>query len=231
MAKRKLILFGATHAVRVHGYVLTHDSDYEVAGYTVDAAYCTAPTVHGRPLVPFEEIERHFPPDAYDLGLPITYHHGLNRLRMDRFASAKAKGYTLARWVSSRAVTWPDLVVGENSFVHEGCVIQPGVVIGDNVIVAPGAMLGHDCQVAAHAFIGPRAALLGTTTVGERCVVGANATVRDGVRLGPGSVVGAAALVTRHVPADTVLLGTPAEPIPGTSDELAFLFAALPPEE
>src|SRR3546814_4532198 len=58
----------------------------------------------------------------------------LNRLREDKYHSAKAAGYRLASYVCSRSVVWPDLSVGDNCFILENQTIQPTVKIGNNVM-------------------------------------------------------------------------------------------------
>ena len=47
----------------------------------------------------------------------------------------------------------------------------------------------------------------------EDCWLGAGAVVIDGVRVGKGSVVAAGAVVTRDVPAYSIVAGIPARPV------------------
>lgn len=223
----KVVLFGATIGVEVYHHLLTWDSPWEVVGFTVNERFLPGPEFLGLPLVPFERLEDTFPPDSCRLGIPITYHHRANHLRAERFEEARQRGYQFIHHVCSKASTWDDLVVGGNSFVHEGVTIQPGVRIGEDVIVAPGALIGHHCTLMDHSFIGPGSAVLGTSSVGRYCVIGANATIRDGVRIGEAAIVGAGALITKDVPPGTVFVAPPAEQVPGTSDELAFLFGPV----
>jgi acetyltransferase-like isoleucine patch superfamily enzyme len=51
------------------------------------------------------------------------------------------------------------------------------------------------------------------TTLGDHVFVGANATVLMGVTIGDGAVVAAGAVVSKDVPAYTVVAGVPAKPI------------------
>ncbi|GAE91818.1 2,3,4,5-tetrahydropyridine-2,6-dicarboxylate N-acetyltransferase [Gracilibacillus boraciitolerans JCM 21714] len=50
-------------------------------------------------------------------------------------------------------------------------------------------------------------------------VVGANAVVLEGVRVGAGAVVAAGAIVTKDVPPNTVVAGTPAKVIKEIDDQ------------
>ena len=49
--------------------------------------------------------------------------------------------------------------------------------------------------------------------IGKRVWIGSNATVLPGVTIGDGAVVAAGAVVTRDVPANTVVGGVPAKVI------------------
>ena len=62
----------------------------------------------------------------------------LNRLRARLAAEAKAKGYRLASYVSSRAFLWRNVEVGEHCFVFEDNTVQPFVRIGNNVVLWSG---------------------------------------------------------------------------------------------
>lgn len=79
-----------------------------------------------------------------------------------------------------------------------------GIVIGDESYVASGAViLAHDFCRGIDA----------TTVIGKRCFIGTNAIVLPGVRIGDAVIVGAAAVVTRDVPAGSIVAGNPARVI------------------
>ena len=99
---------------------------------------------------------------------------------------------------------------GKHVFVNAGCRFQDqgGITIGDacqighNVVMAT---LNHSLQPAERANITPAPIVL------ERNVwVGANATILPGVTIGENAVVAAGAVVTKNVPANTVVGGVPA---------------------
>ncbi|KQS09182.1 hypothetical protein ASG04_09920 [Curtobacterium sp. Leaf183] len=66
-------------------------------------------------------------------------------------------------------------------------------------------------------------------TVGNRCFIGARATLMPGVHVGDGSIVAAGAVVTKSVPAGSVVGGVPARVI-GRADDLLAKIATWPAE-
>ena len=105
---KKIIVFGIGNFAEVANFYFTHDSDYSVAAFTVDAAYLKEPTFQGLPVVAFHEVETHFPPSEYDMFVAVG-HQKVNTRRSAKMAEAEAKGYRLVSYVSSRADVPPDL--------------------------------------------------------------------------------------------------------------------------
>ncbi len=205
----KVILFGAGPFTSLAWYCLTHDSEYEVAGFTVDRAYLDRDELHGLPVVDFAEVEQRFPPADYKMLLPVSAERS-NGLRMERYLEAKAKGYALITYVSSRAMTWPDLVIGENCMVFEGAILQPFARIGDNTIIRSGCHLSHHVQIADHCFLAPAACLGGGVSIATRSFVGLNATVRNGVNIAERCFIAAGSVVTADTQPDGLYMGVPA---------------------
>ncbi len=75
-----------------------------------------------------------------------------------------------------------------------------------------------------------RAALAGKVRVGDYASVGTNATVLPGLSLGEGAIVGAGAVVTKDVPAYTVVAGNPARPLRRAEPRLDESLQALLPK-
>ena len=62
-------------------------------------------------------------------------------------------GYSLVSYVSSKAILWPNVEIGENCFVMEGSIIQPFARIGDDVTIGPGNRIGHHSVIGDHCFL------------------------------------------------------------------------------
>jgi hypothetical protein len=60
---RKIIVFGTGDAAELADFYFTHDSEFEVAAFTVDQSYLAADQYRGRAVVPFERVTEVCPPD------------------------------------------------------------------------------------------------------------------------------------------------------------------------
>jgi sugar O-acyltransferase (sialic acid O-acetyltransferase NeuD family) len=189
---------------------MAYDSDYEVVAFTIDSAHLHANLHDGKPVVAFEAVEAQFPPDTYTMLVPLGGHRDRNELRASRYLAAKRKGYRFATYVSSRAIVWPDLQIGENSMIFEAAVIQPYASIGNNCIIRSQVHLSHHVRIGDHCFVAGGAVVGGNADVGAQCFLGLNSTVRDGVRVPPACLIGAGAVVASDLPAAGTYTGVPA---------------------
>jgi sugar O-acyltransferase (sialic acid O-acetyltransferase NeuD family) len=144
----------------------------------------------------------------------------MNRLREERYLQAKQKGYSFLNYVSSRAVTWPDLSLGENCLISEQTIVHPFVKIGSNVIVGANATIGHHSVIGDNVFIAPGAVILGGVHIESHSVIGANASVKEGVRIGRECLIGMGVSVYQNTSARQALVRRPPELLPKPSNEL-----------
>lgn len=222
---KKVVIFGTSAGSVLSHFCLTHDSPHQVAAFTVDRDYIQEKEYRGLPLVPFDEIESIYPPDSYQMFVPILASR-VNKTRTEKYQQAKSKGYEFITYVSSKAITWPDLVIGENCFIGEGSICRPFLTIGDNVMTMAGTFLGHDSVIQDHCFIASRAVLLGAVTIESYSCIGANATILDGVTVATASVVGAGTVIHENTQARGVYRASPPNLLPLSSDRLEnILFA------
>jgi sugar O-acyltransferase (sialic acid O-acetyltransferase NeuD family) len=218
----KVVVFGAdTYARMIHFY-LSHDSKYQVVGFTVDEEYLNMETMYGLPIVPFEHVETAFPQNSHKMSVPLSFRE-MNRVRTEKYRQAKAKGYQLISYVSSKAATWPDLVIGENSLILESSIIAPFVQIGNNVIIA-GSVVGHNSIVKDHCFLAAHAVLLSRVTVESYCFLGGNSTIRDGIRIARECLIGAGVTINHDTKEREVYTHQPPVLSPKPSNELSNLF-------
>ena len=196
---RKLVIVGDSAFAEIAHEYFDADSDYTVVGYSVETAYLKRSELHGLPVVPFETLEQHFAPNEHAVFVATTYTQ-LNRLRARLSAQAKARGYRLASYVSSRAFVWRNVTLGEHCFIFEDNTVQPFVSIGDNVVLWSGNHIGHHSVVKAHCFIASHVVVSGFCTVGEYSFLGVNATLANNVNVGRDNWVGPNVALMKDTP-------------------------------
>ena len=106
-----------------------------------------------------------------------------------------------------------NLHLGKNVFINLGCRFQDtgGITIGDGTLIGHGSTLttlNHAIDPARRADMTPSPVL-----IGRNVWLGAAVTVVPGVTIGDGAIVGAGSVVTKDVPADTIVAGVPARTI------------------
>jgi len=194
----KLVLVGDSAFAEVAYEYFTHDSPYDVVAFAVERQFRRREELFGLPVVPFEEIEERFPPDAHSFYAALVYTQG-NALRRRLYAAAKAKGYRPASYVSSRAFVWRNVEIGEHCFVFEDNVVQPFVKLGANVVLWSGNHIGHHSSIGDHCFVSSHVVVSGFVHIGQSCLLGVNSTFANNLRVGSDCVIGAGALVLGDV--------------------------------
>src|SRR5260221_13061807 len=96
-----LVIFGTGDIARLAHYYFSTDTNFRVAGFTVDAAYRQGDEFLGLPLVDFETIELRFPPSSYQLFVALNQPN-INRLPAEKYARSLDKGYVLATYLRCR---------------------------------------------------------------------------------------------------------------------------------
>jgi sugar O-acyltransferase (sialic acid O-acetyltransferase NeuD family) len=216
----KVIIFGTNEMAQLHHYYLTHDSPHEVVAFTVDQDYIKQKTLYGGlPVVPFEEVDSIYPPTDYKMRIAIFYGN-VNKNRAEKYYEAKAKGYELINYISSKAITWPGLVIGDNCWIGDNNVCQPFVTIGNNVTIMEGCTIAHHSVIEDHCFLSGQVAVLGGATVKSSCLLGANSTIRNDITIAEECVIGAGALILENTQAKSVYRGNSAILLPIRSDQL-----------
>jgi acetyltransferase-like isoleucine patch superfamily enzyme/dTDP-4-dehydrorhamnose 3,5-epimerase-like enzyme len=118
----------------------------------------------------------------------------------------------------------PGARIGRDCNICDNVFIENDVVVGDRVTVKCGVQLWDGIEVEDDVFIGPNATFTNDpfprskhyqgeavrTRLRRGCSIGANATVLPGITIGESAMVGAGAVVTRDVPARTIVTGNPA---------------------
>lgn len=204
--KKQIVLFGLGDVAELAHYYFKNDSNYEVVAFTVNSDYVEEAYFCGLPVIAFEEVTRDFPPDTNEFFVALGYSK-LNSVRREKYLAAKAKGYRIASYISSRATLLNDGQIGENCFILEDNTVQPFVKIGNNVTMWSGNHIGHHSIINDHTFIASHAVISGRVVIGEQCFVGVNATLRNHINIGDKCVIGAGALLLSDAAPEGVYIG------------------------
>ncbi|MDQ6788710.1 MAG: acetyltransferase [Acidobacteriota bacterium] len=209
--KQKIVIIGDGETAELAYEYFTHDSPHEVVGFAVETAYKKRDDFFGLPVVAFEEVEKHFSPQDYQAFAAISYTQ-LNRVRTRIFQAVKAKGYTCASYISSRAFVWHNVEIGENCFIFENNVIQYKVKIGNNVVLWSGNHIGHQTVIQDNVFISSHVVVSGYCEVGTNSFLGVNSCVANDVKIGADNIIAMGAVITRHTEPRKVYKGNPGKP-------------------
>lgn len=201
----KILIYGTGLIAELAHFYFTKDTKHKVVAFTNAKAFIEKPSFLKLPVVPFEEIEKHFSPKNFQLFIAIGYAKR-NKIRQLRYLEAKKKGYKLATYLSSKA-TYFGSSLGENCFILENNVIQPFVTIGNNVTMWSGNHIGHHSKIMDNCFLSSHVVISGSCTIEENCFLGVNSTLRDNLIIGKRTVIGAGALVMKNCPNDSLAIG------------------------
>ncbi|MBI1922650.1 N-acetyltransferase [Candidatus Poribacteria bacterium] len=115
-------------------------------------------------------------------------------------------------------------VIGENCNIGDHCFIESNVKIDNNVVIKNGTSIWNGTVIKDSVFIGPNVAFINdryprskiyrdeyiSSIIEKGASIGANATLLGGIKIGEYAMIGAGSVVTKDVPAYTLVYGNPA---------------------
>ena len=215
----KAVIFGTGDLAQLAHYYLSKDSPYEVVAFTADRDFIQEKELLGLPVVPFEDVEKGYPPKRFKMFVAIGYSK-VNRVRAEKYHEAKSKGYKLISYVNSKIVQWGDVEIGDNCFIFENQTIQPFVKIGNNVVIWSGNHIGHHVEIGDHCFITSHVVISGRAKIEPYCFLGVNATIRDNITIAMGCVIGAGTVILKPTQENTVYAAKSTEALFNDSSKL-----------
>jgi sugar O-acyltransferase (sialic acid O-acetyltransferase NeuD family) len=208
---KRLVVVGDSAFAEVAYEYFSHDSPYQVVGFSVEEKYRGKGELFGLPVVPFEGLQKEFAPEEHEVFVAVVYSQ-MNRLRTRLSQAARGKGYRLASYLSSRAFVWGNVKLGEHCFVFENNVVQPFVEVGDNVVLWSGNHVGHHSVIRDNCFVSSHVVLSGYVEVGHNCFLGVNSCVSNNVKVAADCWIGPGVTVTRDTEEGKIYPATGAEP-------------------
>jgi sugar O-acyltransferase (sialic acid O-acetyltransferase NeuD family) len=149
----------------------------------------------------FETVDNRF---TIGIGNPV-----LRKKICDKFLSL---GGIFTSTISPLAtIGFHDVKIGCGTNVLSGAIFSNGTALGKGCIVYYNSIITHDCRIGNFVEISPNAILLGNVVVEDFTHIGANATILPKIKIGKNVIVGAGAIVTKDIPDNCVVVGSPAQ--------------------
>ncbi len=221
MSKVNLVIVGDGETAELAYEYFTCDSNFEVVAFSVEKAYLKKDRLFSLPVVPFEDVERLYNPEKYEMFIAVSF-TDLNRVRSRLYNAAKSKGYKLASYVSSKAFVWRNVTIGDNCFILENNTLQYNVKVGNNVTLWSGNHIGHRSVIGDNCFISSQVTISGYCEIGENSFLGVNACLAPSVKIAKDCIIGAGAVVLKSTFAGLVYVGNPARPLPNKTSFQSF---------
>jgi carbonic anhydrase/acetyltransferase-like protein (isoleucine patch superfamily) len=126
---------------------------------------------------------------------------------------------TQAAFIAPNATVMGHVTIAPGVSIWYGAVVRGDIAVirlGRSTNIQDGAILhgdpGKPTVLEDYVTVGHRA-VVHSAHVESGCLIGIGAIVLDGVRIGTGSIIGAGAVVTKDVPARSLVMGVPAKVI------------------
>jgi len=201
---KKLIIFGTASTAEFVHYHFINDSDYVPAAFCASSEFVTKDNFLELPLLPFNEIEKKFPPKEYSFFCAVGQTE-LNKIRKDIYLKAKAKDYSMASYINSKAEIAKNVKIGEHCFIGK-VKIFPNSTIGKNCFIMSD--IPHNSNIGDHCFITTNVSMGGMLKIGEQTFIGLNATIRDKIEIGEKNIIGAGTIILSSTAANSVFIST-----------------------
>jgi len=193
---KQVVIFGTGAVARLVHFFLTHDSEYDVAVFTITKEYIKESTFIDLPIVDFETITDNYPPSDYDMFVALGPQN-CNELRENIYHQAKSKGYKLISYISTSADYWQDLKHGDNVLIIQDSSIEPFVEVGNNVTLI-GSKIGYNVIIKDNCFIST-ATIGSDVLVKKNAFIGINSSINPFLSIGVKSIIGAGSIINKNV--------------------------------
>ena len=202
--QRQLLILGTGRLASEIADLASEIADYRVVGFVENEnrERCTS-MLDGLPV--------HWIDDIADLAQTHWAVSGLATTHRNRFTDQIDQ-----LEMPFATLVHPSARVSASASLSDGCIVSAGAIIsahsklGRGVFVNRAALVGHHTEIGDLCTLGPGANIAGSCEIESRVYFGIGSIVIDHISIGGQSMVSAGALVTKDVPARTMVAGAPA---------------------
>jgi acetyltransferase-like isoleucine patch superfamily enzyme len=108
-----------------------------------------------------------------------------------------------------------DVVIGDRVRIQTGCYLTAFSTLEDEVFLGPGVFMFNDNAMGRH----EKGIELKGATLRRACRIGGGSLILPGIEVGEEAFVATGSVVTRDVPARTLVMGSPARRVREVGDE------------
>ena len=207
---RQVVILGAGAVGKYISYILSHDADVEIVGFTDQNPDLCGTEIDGKPVLGPDEVI----PELYTKGVRhAVVGAGIPEVRSKLGALATTAGLELTNAIHPSALVPPGATLGKGAVLAAGVILSFDSVLEDNTWLGMGVVVGHECRIGGDCLVGGRAAVGSDVEIGERVLVGWGSVVGREVQVGRGAIIGSGANVIHSVPPRAVVVGNPAKVI------------------
>lgn len=205
---KKLVIVGSGENALLAYEFFTYDSEYQVYAFAVNSMFRNVSEIYSLPVINLEDMTKIYPASEYFVFVAMGSGM-LNHQRQFVYAQVKSMGYSCVNYISSKAVVWHNVKIGENCFILANCILQPFSEIGDNVTLWYNSNVGHRAVIRDHAFLAS-AAVASFSEIGEYSFLGAGVLVADHVKVSANNFVALGSVINKSTEENCVYRGNPA---------------------
>ena len=222
--KEKLVIVGVgTHSEDVVYFVQKHNL-FDIICFTVDREYIVSNEYMGKPVYPFEDLEKYVDPEDAKVFIAISWFNYMNKYKRQKFEQLKARGFHFANLISPLASV-NCTYIGEGNWIQDLTVIGFDSKIGDNNTICAQSQVGHHTVIGNHNVMSGRATVGGRTIIGDHNYLGLCSVVFNELTIGNKNLIGGSAIIKSSLPDCTITTAPEYHTKQATEKTLEFIIS------